>query len=43
MVEAAHVNLKGHLWYLSERLMPLALLGVRVVDRDNKEMANAIL
>ena len=43
MVEAAYIKLKHLLWYLSKRLMPLALFSARVADRDNKEMANAIL
>ena len=43
MVEAAYVKLKDHLWYLSERLVPPALFSARVADRDEKEMANAIL
>ena len=43
MVEAAYVKLKNHLRYLSERLVPLALFSARVADRDEKEMANAIL
>ena len=42
MVEAAYVKLKDHLWYLIERLVPLALLSARVADRDKKETANAI-
>ena len=43
MVETAYLKLKDHLWYLSERLVQLALLSARVLDRDKKEMANAIL
>ena len=43
MVETAYLKLKDRLWYLSERLVPLALLSARVVDRDKKEKANAIL
>ena len=43
MVEIGHVKLKNHLWYLSERFVPLALFSARVADRDKKEMANAIL
>ena len=31
MVETAYVKLKDRLWYLSERLVPLALLSARVV------------
>ena len=42
IVEAGNVKLKHHLWYLSERFVPLALFSVRVADRDKKEMANAI-
>ena len=38
-----NVKLKDHLWYLSERLVPLALFSARVADRDSKEMANEIL
>ena len=37
MVEAADVKLKDHLWYLSERLVSLALFIVRVAHRDKKE------
>ena len=36
MVEAADVKLKDHLWYLSERLVPLALFSARVSHRDKK-------
>ena len=43
MVEAAYVKLKEHFWYLSERLVRLALFSARVADRDKKEMAHAIL
>ena len=43
MMEAAYIKLKDHRWYLSERLVPLALFSARVADRDKKEMANAIL
>ena len=43
MVEIGHVKLKNHLWYLSERFVPLALFSARVADRDKKEMVNAIL
>ena len=43
MVEAAYVKQNYHLWYLNERLVPLALLSSRVADRDKKEMVNAIL
>ena len=42
-MKAAFVKLKDHLWYLSERLVPLVFFSVRVADRDKKEMANAIL
>ena len=40
MLEAAYVKLKDHLWYLSERLVLLALFSARVADHDKKEMAN---
>ena len=43
MMEAAYIKLKDHLWYLSERLVPLALFSARVADRDKKKMANAML
>ena len=43
VVEAAYVKFKDHLWYLIERLVPLAWFNVRVADRDKKEMANAML
>ena len=36
MVEAAYVKFKGHLWYLSEGLMPPALFSARVANRDKK-------
>ena len=42
MVDAVCVKLKGHLWYLSNRLVPPTLFSVRITDRDKKEMANAI-
>ena len=40
MVEVAYFTLKDHLWYLSERLVPLALFSAKVADCDNKKMAN---
>ena len=43
MVEAAYVKLKDHLWYLSDRLVLLALFYAWVADRDKTEMANKIL
>ena len=43
MVDAVCVKLRGHLWYLSERLVPPTLFSARVTDRDKKEMAIAIL
>ena len=43
MVEAAHVKLKDHHWYFSERFVPLALFSALVADRDKKKMANASL
>ena len=43
MVEAAYVKLKGHLWYLSERLVPPPLFSARAANRDKKETANVIL
>ena len=42
-MKAAYVKLKEHLWYLSERLVSLALFSARVANRDKHEMANAIL
>ena len=42
MVEATY-KLKDHLWYLIERLVPLALFSARVADRDKNEMANVSL
>ena len=43
MLKTAYVKLNDHLWYLSERLVPLALFSTRVAYCGNKEMANAIL
>ena len=43
MVEAACVKLKDHLWYLNERLVPLSLFSARAADRNETEMAYAIL
>ena len=42
-MKAAYVKLKDHLWYLSERLVSLALFSARVANHDKNEMANAIL
>ena len=43
MIDAALIKLKSHLWYLSERLVPFALLSHRVTTKDKAEMAKEIL
>ena len=42
-VTSAREKLQAHLWYLSERLVPLALFSSRVSDREKSDMAKAIL
>ena len=39
MVEAGNIKLKDHFWYVSERLVPMALFNAKVADCDEKKMA----
>ena len=42
-IQASLEKLKHHLWYLSERLIPLSLFSSRVEDQQKSELAKEIL
>ena len=42
-IEASYNKMKQHLWYLSERLVPLAFFSKRVDDKNKSEMSKEIL
>ena len=42
-IQASLEKLKQHLWYLSERLIPLSLFSSRVEDQQKSELAKEIL